>query len=981
MAIKLTAESFLNVVKKSGLVEADRLAKLLNQIEQAGIDTKSAQAIANQLIERKAISRWQAEKLLQGKHKGFFLGKYRLESLLGKGGMSKVYLAEHVLMRRRCALKVLPPQRVDDSSYLGRFHREAQAVAQLDHVNIVRAYDVDQEDEVHFLAMEYVEGSDLQERVQDQGPASLVDAADFIRQSAEGLAHAHEANMVHRDIKPGNLLVDLGGTVKILDLGLARFFQEGDEESLTVANEEKVLGTADYLAPEQALDSHSVDARADIYSLGCTLYFLLTGHPPFTEGTLAQRLLAHQTKTPAPITDDRPDVPRELVAIAEQMMEKDPDKRYQSSRDVVDALTQWLIKNGGEEWKQRNPTLVSGSDVGGEPPATAAPVAAPVAAPAAPVAAPIAQAAPVAAAPVAQAATAKPAASPVAVAQASAEASNEGGFADFLSNLDSGGTATAQSTARVAQAVVPETKVAHAAATAVASVAEAAPVANEDRSEQPAESQAVAEAVPAAAPANNDMPDFSSFESPSDSGFPSFDAPSSAPVREAAPIAEAAPVAEASPVVAEAAPAVAEPSDSSSTEFSPTPSAIMRRRGSGKSKKRSKSGSGASGASKGPQKGKLIIAGAAVLVVIAAAAFIFSGGTENASGDGPEGKGKKSGYSVGKGGRFKTITKAIEAIVAEGKKSGSWTVEVAAGDYNESVVIDNTGFKFPSGVKIVGENGAKLIAKSGPALSLKSVRLFAFEGFQIQAQENGIEISGQGDGLRIANVQIRGYSNAGIQCRGVYGTPSEGSQITLEGIDCSSESGAAGIQFSGPADYVEVRGCRFIAPGRVGISFEDSVENQTIAESIFATADVGVRFGGSNATAKKISVTNNTFHQLKTGIQFASQPNTFISSDIRIIRNAFGEITGSPARVEKDYERGDFNRWLNGSKENAFSSSKPDPKDHLDIFKTSSKFGKDLKFASSNSGAVDFLKPGAGSPLAGLGEADGLKPYIGAVAP
>ena len=156
--------------------------------------------------------------------------------------------------------------------------------------------------------MEYVEGSSLQALVPEKGIVCLLDAAEYARQAALGLQHAHEHGMVHRDIKPGNLLVDLKGVVKILDLGLARFFKVDEgSEALTLRHDEKVLGTADYLAPEQALDSHTVDARADIYSLGCTLYFMVTGQPPFTEGTLAQRLLAHQVKTPTPAESLRTD--------------------------------------------------------------------------------------------------------------------------------------------------------------------------------------------------------------------------------------------------------------------------------------------------------------------------------------------------------------------------------------------------------------------------------------------------------------------------------------------------------------------------------------------------------------------------------------------------------------------------------------------------------------------------------------------------
>jgi serine/threonine-protein kinase len=307
---KLSVESFLGVVKQSGLIDGDLLKRTWKEIKESGVSVEESRKIADEFVSRNLLTRWQADKLLQGRHKGFFLGKYRLLSHLGSGGMSQVYLAEHVLMRRRVAIKVLPESRVNDSSYLERFHREAQAVAALDHRNIVRAYDVDQDGKHHFLVMEYVPGRSLHELIAKNGPLEFVAAAEYMRQAAEGLHHAHRIGMVHRDIKPGNLLLDEKGTVKLLDLGLARFFDDKDENSLTVKHDEKVLGTADYLSPEQALDSHKVDLRSDVYSLGCTLYYLLTGAPPFPDGTLAQRLMAHQTKTPRPVRDKRPDIRR-----------------------------------------------------------------------------------------------------------------------------------------------------------------------------------------------------------------------------------------------------------------------------------------------------------------------------------------------------------------------------------------------------------------------------------------------------------------------------------------------------------------------------------------------------------------------------------------------------------------------------------------------------------------------------------------------
>lgn len=364
MALKLTVESFLQVVRQSGLIEKDQLQKLLQQYEARGVDVTKSQSIADALIGDEVVTRWQAEKLLAGKHKGFSLGKYKLLDLLGKGGMSSVYLAEHVVMKRRCAIKVLPSKRVNDSSYLARFHREAQAVASVDHPNIVRAYDVDcaqdRDSQIHFLVMEYVTGQSLQELIIRNGPAEYADAVEYVRQSAEGLEHAHRAGLVHRDIKPANILIDPNGVIKILDMGLARFFDDRDENPLTVAHDEKVLGTADYLSPEQALDSHTVDARADIYSLGCSLYFFLTGHPPFTEGSLTQRLMWHQTKPFPPLTDSRLDCPASLMALLDKMVAKNPDDRFPSAAAVATACRNWLNENAGTEWQQLHVPLARG---------------------------------------------------------------------------------------------------------------------------------------------------------------------------------------------------------------------------------------------------------------------------------------------------------------------------------------------------------------------------------------------------------------------------------------------------------------------------------------------------------------------------------------------------------------------------------------------------------------------------------------------
>lgn len=341
---KQTAEKFLDLVRRSGLVEPDRLDRALADLElQRGKPALAdADLIAEYLRNVDLLTNWQIDKLMDGRHKGFTLGKYTLLRHLGSGGMSSVYLAEHKTMHRRVAIKVLPKNRVNDSSYLARFQREARAAAALDHPNIVRAYDLDNEGDTHYLVMEFVEGLDLQQMVKQNGVLGYEQAADYIRQAADGLAHAHQRGLIHRDIKPGNLLVDGTGVLKVLDMGLARFSQDDEKQaSLTVAHDENVLGTADYLAPEQAVNSHNVDLRADLYSLGCTLYFVLTGHPPFPEGTLPQRIMKHATEEPQSVYVDRPDAPHELVSICARMMSKSPDERYQTAQEVSDALTIW----------------------------------------------------------------------------------------------------------------------------------------------------------------------------------------------------------------------------------------------------------------------------------------------------------------------------------------------------------------------------------------------------------------------------------------------------------------------------------------------------------------------------------------------------------------------------------------------------------------------------------------------------------------
>jgi serine/threonine protein kinase len=333
---------FLECVRKSGLLDPTRFEEYLQQSRAASALPADPVPLADALIRDGLLTRFQADQLLRGKYRNFVIsGKYKLLERLGSGGMGKVFLCEHKVMRRRVAIKVLPASQAQDPSALERFHREARAAAQLHHANIVTAHDIDQDGKLHFLVMEYVDGSNLEQIVRRHGGIDPERAAHYIRQAAQGLQHAHEAGLVHRDVKPANLIVDRAGTVKVLDMGLARFFHDEADTITRQYDARNVLGTADFLAPEQALDSHNVDIRADIYSLGMTFYFLLTGTYPFPEGSVAQKLMWHQLRQPRPIRDVRPDVPEGLAAIVMQMMAKKPEQRYQTPAEVVDALAPW----------------------------------------------------------------------------------------------------------------------------------------------------------------------------------------------------------------------------------------------------------------------------------------------------------------------------------------------------------------------------------------------------------------------------------------------------------------------------------------------------------------------------------------------------------------------------------------------------------------------------------------------------------------
>ena len=342
----ITTDEFLDLLKRSGLLEDKTYEDALAEIKRdAPNEFCDASHLASEYVKRNLLTTWHVRQLMKRKYKGFYLRQYRILGHLGSGGMSSVYLGEHTVMKRRVAIKVLPKRRLNPT-YLDRFAREAQAIASLDSQHVVRAYDVDRFEDVHYIVMEYFEGQNLRQLVEKEGPLDYEDAANYIRQAALGLADAHRCGVVHRDVKPDNIVVDEKGFVKILDLGLALLDEGAFALQGTTFDEDKILGTADYLAPEQALDSHNVDARADVYGLGATLYFCLVGKPPFPFGSISQRLLAHQRKEPASIFNERPDAPADLVEICSNMMAKKPENRIQSAEQVAEIMKHWLVRHG-----------------------------------------------------------------------------------------------------------------------------------------------------------------------------------------------------------------------------------------------------------------------------------------------------------------------------------------------------------------------------------------------------------------------------------------------------------------------------------------------------------------------------------------------------------------------------------------------------------------------------------------------------------
>jgi serine/threonine-protein kinase len=345
-------DTLLTVLRRAQLLAPEQVEEVVRELVPHYTDAAS---LGEYLVEIDWLTTYQLQLLLAGRFDELTIGPYQVLARLGEGGVSEVFKAWDTLRGRVVALKVLRQDLAGKSDVVQQFQREKQSITRLSHPNIIRTFDANTVGSLYCFAMEFVEGMDLERFVEEVGPLPIEQACDYARQVAQGLQHAHQLGLVHRDIKPANLFLlhpPLPGVqrkadplVKIIDWGLARCLQESGHAAGVVDDAEKgrLIGTADYIAPEQAHDPTLVDTRADVYSLGCTLYYLLTGQPPFPSGSLMQKLLMHQESAPPAPRQIRPDVPEELDALVLKMLAKDPAQRFQIPLLVVTPLRRFCM--------------------------------------------------------------------------------------------------------------------------------------------------------------------------------------------------------------------------------------------------------------------------------------------------------------------------------------------------------------------------------------------------------------------------------------------------------------------------------------------------------------------------------------------------------------------------------------------------------------------------------------------------------------
>ena len=373
MAVPL--EEFIQQLEDSGILTGGTITDFI----PPKASPKNATELARELIRNKKLTKFQAEEVSKGNGKSLVLGNYVLLEKIGAGGMGEVYKAEHRRMHRIVAVKVLPASTMKDPVAIARFEREVTAAAKISHPNIVAAFDADQANGVHFLVMELVDGNDLSALVKKNGPFPVDKAVDFVLQAARGLEAAHAVGIVHRDIKPANLLLDKKGTVKILDMGLARIESPlGDAATQAeLTGTGAVMGTVDYMSPEQAFNTKHADARADIYSLGCTLYYLVAGKATYSGETVIEKILAHREKPIPSLRGVQADISSQLETVFQKMIAKKIEGRYTNMTQLLVDLEKCHQGNGttlvfpervcpADDFGQ--PTLLDSGSVGGTQP-------------------------------------------------------------------------------------------------------------------------------------------------------------------------------------------------------------------------------------------------------------------------------------------------------------------------------------------------------------------------------------------------------------------------------------------------------------------------------------------------------------------------------------------------------------------------------------------------------------------------------------
>ena len=338
-------ETFLSQLSSSGIVPEEKLKVVVSKKASFA----DGEALARDMIKSRLLTKYQAEQILGGKGKSLTMGKYQILEKIGAGGMGQVYKAFHSNTERVVAIKVILGKGKIEPEVVKRFEREVKAAAKLVHSNIITVFDADQADGRIFMVMEYIKGDDLGEILRKKGQLSVSETVNYMLQAARGLKYAHDQGVIHRDIKPGNILVDPTGNVKIVDMGLAKIEIKGDEEELSKLTADlSVMGTIDYMSPEQAESTKDVDSRADIYSLGATLYYVLMGEVLYPGKNIIQKILSHRESPIPSLRINRPDVPPSLDMIFTKMVAKKVEDRYSSMAEVISALSKLEVGTEGD---------------------------------------------------------------------------------------------------------------------------------------------------------------------------------------------------------------------------------------------------------------------------------------------------------------------------------------------------------------------------------------------------------------------------------------------------------------------------------------------------------------------------------------------------------------------------------------------------------------------------------------------------------